>query len=113
MQDFLICKTFEGDMEDAGFFGLGLFQNNSFLISNLGVFEPREDMVDGGWSIKEVAFSAAAIRATLGDVGIVFDVASVKDGDCLISATYEEDVLKDQIVKEVLTAVLARIKLLI
>jgi len=77
------------------------------------VFEPRKDMVDGGWSVKEVAFSAAAIRATLSDFGIVFDVASAKGGDCLISAAYEEGVLKDEMVQEVLRAVLARLKLLI
>jgi hypothetical protein len=113
MQDFLVCKVLDSDMEDVSFYGHGLYQNNSFLISNLGVFEPRENMVDGGWSIKEVAFSAAAIRATLGDLGIVFDVASAKGGDCLISATYEEGVLKDEMVKEVLRAVLARLKLMI
>jgi len=113
MQDFLVCKIFDGDMEDVSFYGHGLYQNNSFLISNLGVFEPRKDMVDGGWSVKEVAFSAAAIRATLSDFGIVFDVASAKGGDCLISAAYEEGVLKDEMVQEVLRAVLARLKLLI
>lgn len=113
MQDFLVCKILDGDMEDVSFYGHGLYQNNSFLISNLGVFEPREDMVDGGWSVKEVAFSAAAIRATLSDFGVVFDVASANGGDCLISATYEEGVLKDEMVKEVLRAVLARLNLLI
>jgi hypothetical protein len=113
VQDFLVCKILEGDMEDISFYGHGLYQNNSFLISNLGVFEPRENMVDSGWSIKDAAFSAAAIRATLGDFGIVFDVASVKGEDCLISATYEAGVLKDEMVKGVLMTVLARMKLLI
>jgi hypothetical protein len=113
MQDFLVCKLFEGDMEDLSFYGHGLYQNNSFLISNLGVFEARENMVDSGWSIKDIAFSAAAIRATLGDFGIVFDVASINGGDCLISATYEAGVLKDDMVKGVLTVVLARMKMLI
>jgi hypothetical protein len=115
-QDFLICKLLEGDIgdiEDISFYGHGLYQNNSFLISNMGVFQPRENMADGGWSIKDVGFSAGAIRATLSDFGIVFDVASVKDGDCVISATYEEGVLKDEMVKEVLRAVLARLRLLI
>jgi hypothetical protein len=113
MQEFLICKIFEGDMEDVSFFGHGLYQNNSFLISNLGVFEPREDMLEGGWSIKDIGFSAGAIRATLSDFGMVFNVASVKEKDCLISAIYEEGVLKDEMVKKVLMAVLKRIKLLI
>jgi hypothetical protein len=113
MQDFLISKIFEGDMEDVSFFGHGLYQNNSFLISNLGVFEPRENMLEGGWSIKDIGFSAGAIRATLSDLGMVFNVASVKEKDCLISAIYEEGVLKDEMVKRVLMAVLKRIKLLI
>ncbi|KAN0095535.1 Alcohol acetyltransferase [Hyaloscypha variabilis] len=113
MQDFIVCKILEGDIEDVSFYGHGLYQNNSFLISNLGVFEPREDMVDGGWSIKDIGFSAGTIRAALGDFGIVFDVASVKGADCLISATYEQGVLKDEMVKEVLVALLARIKLLV
>ncbi|KAE9367634.1 hypothetical protein N431DRAFT_416378 [Stipitochalara longipes BDJ] len=113
MQDFLVCQLFEGDIEDLSFYGHGLYQNNSFLISNLGVFEPREDMGGGSWSIRDIGFSAGAIRATLGDFGIVFDVASVKGADCLISATYEKSVLKDEMVKEVLVALLARIKLLI
>jgi hypothetical protein len=101
------------DIEDSSFYGRGIFMNNSFLISNLGVFKPREDMVDGGWRIKDIHFSAAAIRATLGDFGIVFNVASVKCGDCLISATYEEGVLKDEMVKKVLRGVLVRLRLLI
>lgn len=113
MQDFLICKIFEGDIEDVSFFGHGLYQNNSFLISNLGVFEPRENMLEGGWSIKDIGFSAGAIRATLSDFGMAFNVASVKEKDCMISAIFEEGVLKDEMVKEVLKAVLKRIKLLI
>ncbi|KAH8764587.1 hypothetical protein BGZ57DRAFT_990551 [Hyaloscypha finlandica] len=82
MQDFLICKILEGDLADFSFVGQGLYQNNSFLISNLCVFEPREEMVDGGWSIKDVGFSSGVIRAALSDFGPVFDVASVKGGDC-------------------------------
>lgn len=113
MQDFLVCKIFGGDMEDVSFYGLGIFQNNSFLISNLGLFEPKEDMLDGGWSITDIGFSAGTVRATLSDFGIVFNVTSVKGGDCLISATYEEGVLKDEMVKRVLRALLVRIMVLI
>jgi len=112
MQDFLVSKTFDGDMEDLSFYGHDLYQNNSFLISNLGVFQPRDDMAEGGWNVKEVSFSAGSIRAILGDIGIVFNMASVKKGDCLISATYEAGVLKDDMVRDILSAVLARLKLL-
>ncbi|KAH8794214.1 hypothetical protein F5882DRAFT_50199 [Hyaloscypha sp. PMI_1271] len=113
MQDFLICKSLEGDLEDFSFVGQGPYQNNSFLISNLGVFEPREEMVDGGWSIKDVGFSSGVIRAVLSDFGPVFDVASVKGGDCVISARYEEGLLKDAMVKDLSNSVLTRLKLLI
>jgi hypothetical protein len=110
MKEFLLCKTLEGDIEDLSFYGHGIYQNNSFLISNLGVFQPREDMVDGGWSVKEVGFSAGAVRATLSDVGTVFNVASVKGGSCVISIVYEEGVLKDEMVKMVVAALAARLK---
>lgn len=113
IQDFLTGKLLGEDIEDVTFYGLDLYQNNSFLISNLGVFEPRSEMVDGRWSIQDVGFSAAAIRSTVGDIGMSFNVASAKNGDCLIVATYEEGVLKDEMVRRVLESVLGRLKLLL
>jgi hypothetical protein len=110
LQDFLIGKLLGEDEEDTGIF---LYQNNSFLVSNLGVFEPREGMGDGGWSIKDVGFSASAIRATMGDIGIVFNVSSMRDGDCVIYATYEEGVLKEDMVRSVLYGVIGRLRMLI
>ncbi|KUJ19284.1 uncharacterized protein LY89DRAFT_780265 [Mollisia scopiformis] len=136
-QEFLSAKLLGEDNEDFGkFFGLGLYQNNSFLISNLGVFEPKgnsggsEDggnsgesanraksaesgIGGGGWKVSDVAFSAGAIRANLGDFGIVFNVASVKGGDCVVCACWEEGVLKEEMVKRVLRSVGAKIKLMV
>jgi hypothetical protein len=113
VQDFLTGKLLGEDIEDVTFYGLALYQNNSFLISNLGVFEPRSKMADGGWSIQDVGFSAAAIRSAMGDIGMSFNVASAKNGGCLIAATYEEGVLKDEMVRRVLDSVLGRLKLLL
>lgn len=114
LQDFLTGKLLGGDDEDFGtFYGLGLYQNNSFLMSNIGTFEPKEDMQDGGWSIQDVGFSAGAIRAALGDVGPSFNIASMKAGDCVISATYEDGVLRDEMVRDILDRVHKRLKLLL
>ena len=111
-QNFLVAKALGEDNEDMGeFFGKGLYQYNSSLISNLGAFEPcaeSADRVEGeslGWEVSGVAFSAGAIRAKLGDFGIVFNVASAKDGDCVICGCWEEGVLREEMVKMVLRRV--------
>ncbi len=114
LQGFLTCTLLGEDDEEVGaFYGLGLYLNNSFLISNVGVFKPRDDMKDGGWSITDAGFSAAAVRAAVGDYGMVFTAASAKDGDCVIAATWEEGVLKEEMVKYVLSVVARRLKSLV
>ncbi|KAK0127302.1 hypothetical protein ONS96_006851 [Cadophora gregata f. sp. sojae] len=110
LQGYLTCRLLGEDNEEVGsFYGLGLYLNNSFLISNIGVFNPSENMEDGGWSVKDVGFGAAAIRAAVGDYGPVFSVASANDGDCVIAATWEQGVLKEEMVKNVLKAIAARL----
>lgn len=114
LQDFLTGKLLGQDDEEVGtFYGLGLYQNNGFLISNLGPFEPKHDMANGGWSITNVGFSAGEIRASLGDAGIIFNVSSVKNRDCLVVATYEEGVLAAETVRKVLGAIMERLKILL
>jgi hypothetical protein len=114
IQDFLSGRLLGEDDEEVGqFTGFGMVLNYSFLISNLGVFQPKEDIAPDGWAIADVGFSAGAIRAALSDCGIIFNVASAKDGDCVIFATYEEAVLKEDMVKRVLDLVSQRMKLLI
>jgi hypothetical protein len=115
LQDYLTGKLLGEDDEETGksFYGLGLYQNYSFLVSNLGAFAPREDMIDDKWSVENVEFSAAATRAALGDVGIVFNVASVMDGECVICATYEDGVLRGKMVRRVLDGVLERLRMLV
>lgn len=119
-QNILVTKALGEDDEDMGeFYGMGLYQSNSFLISNLGVFEPRADSpnnvdradseMGGKWQVNDVAFSAGAIRAKLGVFGIVFNVASVKDGDCVICGCWEEGVLREDMVKRVMRRVGERI----
>lgn len=111
-QDFLVCKTIAGDLEDVSFAHHSLYMNNSFLVSNLGVFEPRDEMEDGGWSVDGVGFSAAAVRACVSDAGVVFDVASVRGGECVVVGVWEEGVL-EEVVRELLRAVRGRLDLLL
>lgn len=119
-QNILVTKVLGEDNEDMGeFYGMGLYQYNSFLISNLGTFEPRADSpnnvdradseMGGEWQVNDVAFSAGAIRAKLGVFGIVFNVASVEDGDCVICGCWEEGVLREGMVKRVMRRVGERI----
>jgi hypothetical protein len=111
IQEFLMEKLLgEDDEEASGFDALGLYMNNSFLISNLGVFEERRGMGDGGWSVGEVGFSAGAIRASMGDLGMSFNVASVKGGGCVVSFVWEEGVLEQVMVGAVCKRVRARLK---
>ncbi|KAH7348518.1 alcohol acetyltransferase [Rhexocercosporidium sp. MPI-PUGE-AT-0058] len=114
LQGYLTCRLLGEDNEEVGsFYGLGLYLNNSFLISNVGVFHPKDDMKAGGWSVKDVGFGAAAIRAAVGDYGPVFSVASTKNGDCVIAATWEDGVLKEEMIKKVLSAVFERLESLV
>ena len=100
VQDFIMGPLLCGDIEEVGaFFGMGVYQNNSFLISNLGVFEPREEVNDGGWTVEEVEFSACSIWAFMGNIGPSFNDASVKDGDCAICVAWENGVLEERLVK--------------
>lgn len=114
IQDFLTGKLLGEDDEDVGaFYGLGLYQNFHFLMSNLGVFNPRDDTIDNGWSIQEVGFSAGAIRAAMGDIGMTFNMATATGGDCVVCVTYEAEVLSDEMVRGVLQNSLGRLKQLV
>jgi len=114
IQDFLTGNLLGTDDEDVGrFYGLDLYQNHSFLVSNIGVFEAREGMKEGGWSVRDVGFSAGAIRAVMGDIGPAFNVASVRGGGCVVVATWEEGVLREGLVGDVLDRVHRRLRLLV
>ena len=48
LQSYLTCRLLGEDNEEVGsFYGLGLYLNNSFLISNIGVFDPKGIMNPG------------------------------------------------------------------
>jgi hypothetical protein len=137
VQESLLVTLLGEEIEGVTFYGLGLFQNNSFLISNLGVFEPKatkpqenvsrrnkatgleedeeteEQKKNGGWEITDIAFSAATVRASLGVAGIVFNVASLRGGDCVVCAGWEEGVLREEMVSGVLEGVGGRLRALI
>lgn len=116
------CELMGEDDEEVGRFrGLALYQKNSFLVSNLGAFELKEskdgeEVVegegDGKWKVKDVLFSVGAVRASIYSA-MMFNVASVKGGDCVICANWQEGVLEEDMVERVLRAVEERLEMLV
>ncbi|CZR61393.1 uncharacterized protein PAC_11289 [Phialocephala subalpina] len=101
------CKLMGEDDEEVGkFTGMALYQKNSFLVSNLGAFEPKEprdskEMVEeeggeGKWKVKDILFSVGAVNANIYSP-MAFNVASAKGGDCVICANWQEGVLEEKI----------------
>jgi hypothetical protein len=115
LHDFASCKIFPDDDEGiCRLYSCGLYQQNSFILSNLGVFKPREEQeIEDGWRIEDVTFSAAALKARLSDAAIAVNVASVKGGDCVITVSYEKGVLRDEMVREFLRGVQGRLEFLL
>ncbi|KAK9372129.1 uncharacterized protein V1513DRAFT_265307 [Lipomyces chichibuensis] len=116
LKDYVSINLIGEDEEvfvSQGFPNLSLFTNYSFLVSNLGVFQPIEGEISGGWNIKHVEFSAAATKASVGNGGIVFNVASAEKGELVINASYEEGVLKPETVRKVMEGFEKRLKLLL
>ncbi|KAK9239160.1 hypothetical protein V1525DRAFT_418010 [Lipomyces kononenkoae] len=104
------------DLEDfvsQGFPSLGLFSNNAFLISNIGELQLSDEEVSSGWKISHAEFSVAATRASVGNSGIVFNVASVNGGSLVINLSYEQGVLKPQTVRKLVDKVAKRLNVLI
>jgi hypothetical protein len=70
-------------------------------------------MEAGGWEIEEVRISAGSIRASVGHIGPSFNIASLKGGNCVASATWEDGVLEEKMVERVLEGVKARLEAVI
>lgn len=118
LQDFMAGKYLgEDDEEVTKRWALGLFQGNSFVLSNLGVFDPikevKEAPRDEEWSIKEIHFSTAAIKAGLCDFPVAINVASLKGGQCVIAASFEKGILSEAIVGKLLAGIRGRLDVLV
>ncbi|KAK9311646.1 alcohol acetyltransferase [Lipomyces starkeyi] len=115
LKEYVAAKLVGEDIEEfasQGFHNIRLFTNYSLLVSNLGVFRQIRGEVSGGWNIKHVEFSAGATKASVGNAGIVFNVASAELGELVINASYEEGVLKPETVRKVMEGLEKRLKLL-
>jgi len=114
LQSFMSGKYLGEDDEDVmRRYHMGLFQGNSFVISNLGMFGfagKGHDSKDMGWIVEDVGFSAAAIKVGLCDFPLSLNVVSSKDGDCIITASFQKGVLGEKVVSGLLEGLRGRLE---
>ena len=63
--------------------------------------------------IVDVALSGAAVRAKVCSMALGMYVATAEDGDCVVVASYEKDVLRDQVIRDLLKGIDRRLKALL
>ncbi|KAL7267582.1 hypothetical protein RUND412_009826 [Rhizina undulata] len=73
---------------------IGLKRGNSYEVSNVGVFVGQE----GEWKVGRVMFSQSASNV---GAAIEFSVASMKGGDMCVGVSWQEEVVEDKIVEEI------------
>lgn len=81
-------------------------RNNQFDLSNLGAFQARST---GKWAIDMVHFSSAASRAS-STSAMIFAVASLKAGPCVIYISYEDGTFPEGRVDKIAERVERRLK---
>ncbi|KKY23030.1 putative peroxidase family protein [Phaeomoniella chlamydospora] len=89
---------------------IGQQLKQAFLVSNLGAFDPASSA--SPWTISDVEFSAGATKGGIG-TDVVFNMASVKGGDCVINLTYEKGVLDPDMVRKLIQGVKTRLEVMI
>lgn len=95
--------------------GYGMSQRNSFMISNLGVFDPAQfDQTgsDAKWKMSNIEFSVGIVKAGYG-TNLTFNVIGIAGGDTVIHVGSEEGTLRDDLVGSVLEGVRIRLEALI
>ena len=114
LQNFLSWNLFGSDDEEIiKAYNQGHHAQNSFVLSNKGVFRPKKHRKDSGWKIVDVALSGAAVRAKVCSMALGMYVATAEDGDCVVVASYEKDVLRDQVIRDLLKGIDRRLKALL
>ncbi|OLN96708.1 Uncharacterized protein C18B11.03c [Colletotrichum chlorophyti] len=104
------------EMVEKSFPSMGLFMQNSFSVSNVGVLKPAAMPSGAGepaFRIDDVQFSAGPIQGTVGYHGIVFNIVGVAGGGTVINACTEEGVAPEGMSRAVLDGVMARINALL
>lgn len=101
----------EEDFIANGFGALGMYQHNSFLLSNLGMFRAQRSKGDT-WMIEDISFSSAAMKASIGNAGFVINVASVENGMCNLHVNFEGGVLQFEVAKRFINGIKQRLETL-
>ncbi|RTE83826.1 hypothetical protein BHE90_001649 [Fusarium euwallaceae] len=87
---------------------VGLHLNNSFQISNLGNFSTSGEK-EGPWKIDGMNFSASTVNGTI-SYNISINVAGVEGGDTIINASYEDGIIAEDMVNDILEGALEKIE---
>ncbi|KAJ4309315.1 hypothetical protein N0V84_011573 [Fusarium piperis] len=87
---------------------VGLHLNNSFQISNIGSFSMSGEE-QGPWKIDGMNFSASTVNGTI-SYNISINVAGVEGGDTVINASYEDGIIAEDMVYDILEGALERIE---
>ncbi|KAJ5917575.1 hypothetical protein N7466_011129 [Penicillium verhagenii] len=81
----------------------------SFCVSSL--VEPNFESF-GPWQLESAEFSVSAQKSQVGPM-LYFAMASVKDSQCVINVSYEEDILQNGVVRRILEGVERRLIMLL
>ncbi|KAL2679259.1 hypothetical protein Neosp_010026 [[Neocosmospora] mangrovei] len=87
---------------------VGLHLNNSFQVSNLGSF-PTGGEKEGPWKIDGMNFSASTVNGII-SYSICINVAGIEGGDTVINASYEDGIIAEDMVYDILEGSLERIE---
>lgn len=83
--------------------------SKTFCVSSLVESESESY---GPWQLKGTEFSVSAQKSQVGPM-LYFAMASMKDGQCVINVSYEEDILQTGVVRRILEGVERRLIMLL
>ncbi|UNI22189.1 hypothetical protein JDV02_008100 [Purpureocillium takamizusanense] len=117
IRDWIASKLVGPDLEDFTETSLpmiGHMVGDTYLVSNLGSIAGRQQGVragDGeqGWAIDEMQFSAAATNGHAGSRSITLNIVGVAGGDTLINASFEDGMMRKEVVDAILDRTMMRI----
>lgn len=98
------------DTQSTQFPALGFHARNAFQVSNLGIFSTTQED-EGPWKIDDMSFSTATVNGNL-SVPLNINVIGIQGGDLVINASYEDGILSEDLVSEILEGVVGKMEAL-